>query len=115
MIYHALELRVPLNFEKKTQPQGRGFELGERESVLHTYISSIWTRHITQYYAKQFSVICGFRQTKSFFFPETESSAKVIVQSNNAIKHILNKILPECRPYYCTLHVTKLPTLQCAF
>lgn len=57
MIYHALELRVPLNFEKKTQPQGRGFELGERESVLH----------ITQYYAKQFSVICGFRQTNSFF------------------------------------------------
>lgn len=33
MIYHALELRVPLNFEKKAQPQGRGFELGERESL----------------------------------------------------------------------------------
>lgn len=106
MIYHALELRVPLNFEKKAQPQGRGFELGERESALHTYISSIWTRHITQY---------GFRQTNSFFFPETESSAKVIVQSNNAIKHILSKILTECRPHYCTLHFTKLPTLQSAF
>ena len=68
MIYHALELRVPLNFEKKAQPQGRGFELGERESVIRTKISSIWTRHITQYYKKQFSVICGFRQTNSYFF-----------------------------------------------
>lgn len=114
MIYHALELRVPLNFEKKTQPQGRGFELGERESVLHTYISSIWTRHITQYYAKpSLSFVDSDKQT--VFFSETESSAKVIVQSNNAIKHILSKILTECRPHYCTLHVTKLPTLQSAF
>lgn len=52
---------------------------------------------------------------QTVFFPETESSAKVIVQSNNAIKHILSKILTECRPYYCTLHVTKLPTRQSAF
>lgn len=52
---------------------------------------------------------------QTVFFPETESSAKVIVQSSNAIKHILSKILTECRPYYCTLHVTKLPTLQSAF
>ena len=63
------------------------------------------------------TILCHLwiQTNKQFFFPETESSAKVIVQSNNAIKHILSKILTECRPYYCTLHVTKLPTLQSAF
>ena len=84
MIYHALELRVPLNFEKKTLPQGRGFELGERESVLHTYISSIWTRHITQYYAKpSLSFVDSDKQTVFFFLKQKvlqKSLCKVTMQ-----------------------------------
>ena len=47
----------------------------------------------------------------AIFFSETESSAKVIVQGNNAMKHILSKIRTECTPHYRTLHITKLPTL----